>query len=231
MIRHGLLRVARASRSRVVFDGEQVSADQARACYDKLVNDRAAEDARAAEAAAAQLAAYEEDEKRRLEVVRTFRNGFTVKGLRTERRAVDGRTVKVEWSRITWPDGSQSECETGRLYGTIDAKVEKVFPKRPRPMPRGARPLADYDKWLLHYVEEFEVWSIDFSTVGDPPRTQDVESSCANFPHLDVVSELDVLAQAGWTLLHVSEDRRVVRDGAASSSLLAEARYLLASGQ
>jgi phosphoglycolate phosphatase-like HAD superfamily hydrolase len=123
---------------------------------------------------------------------------------------------------ITFPDGSTIQFAEGVPQGEIDRAMEDAAKEaHPDPDPKDITGTSAE-------LESVRVWEREFLDNGNRIPYPDIFTWNHYFPMSDVAQTLDELAQAGWSIVHASEDRGLLRsDLAESLSAPLTVRYLL----
>jgi hypothetical protein len=125
--------------------------------------------------------------------------------------------------RIKFPDGTRASVAPGQSDELIDSAYLSRHPK-----PRF--PVSPFQQWFrLLKVSSERIWVARLFEDGkETPMPMNVERRQFNFPIPEVLSLLDTLSRAGWTIVHVSEDRGLYSgEDAPSESAITTVRYLL----
>jgi hypothetical protein len=129
---------------------------------------------------------------------------------------------------VTFPDGSHLQFEEGTPKEKILSHL-RVAAERAHPAPdSGEGEFAGPGPEL----EKVNVWEASLFLEGERQALPDIGSWEYFFPIQAVVTQLEGLAEEGWAIAHVSEDRGVYSSKLASSvSAPVATRYLLVREQ
>lgn len=228
MKQYGFFALSQASRWSVVLPGDQETESFATKEEAEKARDEWRSKALAArrEELAARRRKFEKASAESAEDRRRF-----VAGTRIEIVAVESPKLLHPGFRkptARFPDGSETQFEEGTPEDAIEAHVEAEALK--------AYPAPGQDDPAVAEVEtpslrESRVWSAQLFLDGERRDLPDIHTWSYFFPMESVSETLNSLAEQGWSVAHVSEDRGLYgSDHAMNMSAPLVVRYLLARG-
>lgn len=133
--------------------------------------------------------------------------------------------TKYYVDRVTFPDGGVEEFFQSNTKGEIEARYTRDHPLPRRPSARqDAAPHAALPTWRAERTWRAEL----FLPTGRQALPMRPLSWPYGFPMEEVMNVLNDLAQDGWSVLHVSEDRGLYTGAdTPTDSGLTSVRYLL----
>jgi hypothetical protein len=164
----------------------------------------------------------EEPWKRLLEehsaVRQRFVNGTTVEKALVKPPGAGLLTAPITVERIVYPDGETEDCEIGNSEERIETCADRKHPKPEAPSIPENVVVTDHS------------WRADlYSREGSRELDLDLGDWDYGLPIASILAHLEDLAEDGWRILHVSEDRGLFRgDVVASDAAITRIRYLLA---
>lgn len=224
MKRYGFLALSRASRWKIALPGGEetetfVSKDDAEKARDAWHSKALAERQKtlAERRKAFEKAAAERAEERRRFVAATRVEIVTVESPKLFHPGFHKPTVK-------FPDGSEVQFEEGTPEDAIEAHIEAAALE--------AHPKAEQDDSPAEVetlsLEETRVWEARLLLDGERRDLPDIHTWSYFFPMESVIETLNGLAEQGWSVAHVSEDRGLYNsDQAMNMSAPIVVRYLL----
>ena len=126
-----------------------------------------------------------------------------------------------ELPTVTFPDGTAMRFDEDTTQSTIDEYIEtQAQNEHPDPSP------SDFEE--TPGIDESSAWAAELLVEGKRNPLPDIESWSYSFPMESVAATLNDLADEGWSVVHVSEDRGLyASDVAQNMSAPVAARYLL----
>lgn len=140
--------------------------------------------------------------------------------------------VKSHVLHVTFPGGQVKEIPSERppsdseLQRTLERLCDEAYPAPAETSRISARPV---EPGLASLVTTVTGWAADlFLPPGQEPLELDPTDFTYGFPIQEVTDTLNELADEGWSVVHVSEDRGLYAGNhAASDAYVTRARYLL----
>lgn len=122
---------------------------------------------------------------------------------------------------VRFPDGSESQFKEGTPETAIVAHIEQVALER--------NPKPDPEPITAPEIEQIPAWQAELLLDGERRGFEDILSWDYYFPMEPIAQILNTLADDGWAVTHVSEDRGLyASDLASNMSAPINVRYLLA---